>query len=551
MRTLPSCILSFALALIVVLSNAQTPDISWEKTWLASQSVLGHVTAFDPDGNSFIGGNFRTTLDLDPGTGTLSYTAVNTFNAFVVKLDANGNHLWSIVYPIESSIRDLHVDSDGNLLVCGAFLDSVDIDPGAGVHQIESHGQTDIFIARYNSAGAFQWGFSMGSTLSDDPFSADTDADGNVYVAGAFFDTVDFDPGNGTSTLTAPSMASAGYVAKYTSDGTFVWANLIRSTAYCSTQSLRIRPDGTVYVAGDFISNVSFDVEQSNVTFNAAQSSLYLAQYTPDGQFLWAKYFSAQYNFNLLGEDMDAGGDLYLAGAYTGTTDFDPTDGVFELTDPNNTGNAYVARYNGDGELVWVHAFGGETDVELAWDVAVGADGKVFLCGAFYGTGDFDPGAGSYDMTAINGDGFVAAIDENEEFLWAWSFGNNQYDVAHSVAVHPNGAVSCSSARRPAGDVPHAFAMLTRFEGIPQNVNDVTESTNLVLYPNPSHQFITIQSDETISDVRIFSTDGQLVCSYKCGANSKTLDTKNLAAGVYLVEVEKRSGVERRRAVVE
>ena len=52
------------------------------------------------------------------------------------------------------------------------------------------------------------------------------DATGAVYVAGYFSGTVDFDPGTGTNSHTAP-VDNSGFVVKLDSGGNFAWAQVL------------------------------------------------------------------------------------------------------------------------------------------------------------------------------------------------------------------------------------------------------------------------------------------------------------------------------------
>ena len=70
--------------------------------------------------------------------------------------------------------------------------------------------------------------------------------------------------------------------------------------------------------------------------------------------------------------------------------------------------------------------------------MAVDSSGNVYTTGAFQGTVDFDPGAGTTNLTSIGGyDVFVSKLDSSGDLVWARSFGATGYstDVGKSVAV--------------------------------------------------------------------------------------------------------------------
>jgi hypothetical protein len=53
--------------------------------------------------------------------------------------------------------RDLAVDKRGNIHVIGNFKDTVDFDPGPGVTKLISTGSEDLFIQKIDSAGDLVW----------------------------------------------------------------------------------------------------------------------------------------------------------------------------------------------------------------------------------------------------------------------------------------------------------------------------------------------------------------------------------------------------------
>jgi hypothetical protein len=66
--------------------------------------------------------------------------------------------------------------------------------------------------------------YEFARQISSGYYTSATDASGNIYKAGGFFGTVDFNPGSGTANLTSYSPGSDIYLAKYTSSGNYVWA---------------------------------------------------------------------------------------------------------------------------------------------------------------------------------------------------------------------------------------------------------------------------------------------------------------------------------------
>ena len=94
------------------------------------------------------------------------------------------------------------VDTIGNIYVSGAFRDIVDFDPNVGSSSASSNGLRDIFLLKLNSDGNYIWSKSMGGLGHDEPKALISDISG-IYFAGAYRGTVDFDPGTGVVNKTS------------------------------------------------------------------------------------------------------------------------------------------------------------------------------------------------------------------------------------------------------------------------------------------------------------------------------------------------------------
>ena len=86
-------------------------------------------------------------------------------------------------------------------IFAGIFGSIADFDPGTGVFNLSALSNQDVFIVKLNSAGSLVWAKHVGGTNSDNVSGISADGNGNVYIAGSFEDTVDFDPGPGTNIL--------------------------------------------------------------------------------------------------------------------------------------------------------------------------------------------------------------------------------------------------------------------------------------------------------------------------------------------------------------
>jgi hypothetical protein len=136
------------------------------------------------------------------------------------------------------------------------------------------------------------------------------------------------------------------------------------------------------------------------------------------------------------GVTVDASGNTYVTGLFTGTADFDPGAGTANLTSAAGAIDAYVVKLDASGTYVWARQFGG-SDRAYGNGVAVDALGNTYVTGHFEGTADFDPGAGTANLTSAAGafDAYVVKLDASGTYVWARQFGGSDRDYGNGVAV--------------------------------------------------------------------------------------------------------------------
>ncbi len=77
-----------------------------------------------------------------------------------------------------------------------------------------------------------------------------------------------------------------------------------------------------------------------------------------------------------------------------------------------------MSKLDNSGKFVWARRMGGSSDDESS-GVAVDGQGNIYTTGFFVSTVDFDPGAGTFNLTSAGRDVFVWKLDNNGKFVWA------------------------------------------------------------------------------------------------------------------------------------
>ncbi len=542
--------LMFAIFIGIITSNAQT--YQWAKSMGGTTFDQGISITLDVSGNVYTTGDFRGTADFDPGAGTSNLTSAGSGDIYISKLDAAGNFLWAKSMGGTSNDVGLEiaVDDSGNVYTTGYFRGTADFDPGAGISNLTSVLNIDIFISKLDAAGNFLWAKSIGGIGDDRGRSIAVDGSGNVYTTGNFFGTVDFDPGAGTSNLTSAGFNDI-FISKLDAAGNFLWAKSIGGIGDEQGYSIVVDSFGYVYTTGYFQGTIDFDpgAGTSNLT-SAGSGDIYISKLDAAGNFLWAKSMGGT-NFDLGIEiAVDGFGNVYTTGYFSGTADFDPGAGTSNLISAGFD-DIFISKLDAAGNFLWAKSIGGIDD-DQGYSITVDGSGHVYTTGYFQGTADFDPGVGTSNLISAGfTDIFISKLDAAGNFLWAISMGGTARDYGNSISVDGTGqlyttgsfwgtvnfspgAGTSNLTSAGSGDI-----FISKLDPGSVGILENSFGNTLTVYPNPTNGAISIDFSTSYDEVSVIIRNqlGQDVLkkSYS-GSNLFQLNVPG-EAGIYFIEV--------------
>ena len=326
-----------------------TPQVS-VSTFGGASSEVAYSVAVDAAGNIYTTGTFQNTVDFDPGYGTVNLTAVGYQDIFISKLDSSGNFVWakSLGGSNYESATAIAVDAAGNVYTTGTFTGTTDFDPGVGNVYRTSVGLYDVFISKLDSSGNFVWAKSLGDVDSEDATAIAVDASGNVYTTGYFSGTVDFDPGVGTVNLTSAGNTDV-FISKLDSSGNFVWAKSLGGGNYDVATGIAVDAAGNVHTTGYFRGTADFDPGVGTVNLTSVGLyDVFVSKLNSSGNFVWAKSFGNSSTDTANAVFVDASGNVYTTGYFSGTADFDPGVGTSSLTRAGES-DVFVLKLDSSG----------------------------------------------------------------------------------------------------------------------------------------------------------------------------------------------------------
>jgi hypothetical protein len=271
-----------------------TGAVLWSKTSSSTGSSYANATrlAVDGAGNAYATGLYSGTATFG-GTSLTSYAG--TYDAYVWKLNASGGTVWAGTMGGSGGTQPwgITTDGSGNAYVTGYWGGGFNnFNPGSGkAVSLPYHGGGwDAFIVKLtpgrNGAMQLGWAKDIGGSGSDIANAVAVDGAGNVYTAGGFTGTVNFNPNSGK----AQSLSGGGvFVSKLDANGNYLDAAGLAGTADGTgagiARGIALDAAGNVYTTGFYTGPADFDPTSGTYTlpFNGGYADIFVATLTQPG----------------------------------------------------------------------------------------------------------------------------------------------------------------------------------------------------------------------------------------------------------------------------
>ena len=317
-------------------------------------------------------------------------------------------------------------DAAGNVYNAGIFWGTAQFSGTTLVSQ----GELDLYVAKYSPQGALLWIRQAGSPNNNDILDLVVDAAGNVVLTGRFWSgntvstvsTITF----GTTTLTGGSLRGDMFLAKYDTQGNFLWAQqTVSQGGYGSAGTdLAVDTNGNIYLGGTYSTAVRFGAVAVTAP---ASSSYFLAKYTAQGQLDWVRpalgdgISPLAYGGSFFQVAVTASNEVYLLSKSRAAVTLSAT-----TTLPSNTtpyGVYYLAKLDSQGTLQWVRQ-DVLTAEEHCYDLAVSPTSNLIFACVYTGTTTHH----TQLFTAQNGaNPLLMSFSAQGDFLWGRTMSPSTY----------------------------------------------------------------------------------------------------------------------------
>lgn len=550
------------LTIILIISSVKA-----NAQFLISAGAAGQEYSKDIDidnqGNIISAGYFYNTVDFDPSVGTNNRTSVGFADNYIAKYTSTGTLIWATSFG-STGIDIPHsvvTDNNNNIILTGYFSNTCDFDPSASVAVRTSNGGRDAYIAKYDANGNFQWVVTYGADSLDDAFNLDVDTNGNVYWTGVIEGTVIV----GTTTFT--TQVEDVVFGKISSAGQILWVKQVGGSGIDEGSGIIVDNNGDIIHTGYFQNTVDFDPNAgvSNLT-SSGSFDTYFGKYDTSGNLIWMKKIGGP------GVDIGAPGgitidnlnNIYIAGNAGVNCDYDPNVGTV-IHMMNGTTDWFVTKYDNNGNHILSFTVGG-TGQDQAHRLTTDKQQNFYVTGWFRTSANFNPNGTTMTLTGNctggGHDGYIAKYNSNGICQWAKQFGgvvngNNQLTLGTSVKLlneqqvvfsgrfHGNNAfasipLSPTTNSNGASDM---FICLLDSAGNYQNpLTSIQVNEQMIaykIYPNPTSDFIFINTHNLIKEASIYNLVGQKMESK---LDNNKINVSNLVNGTYFIKIADQTG---------
>lgn len=417
----------------------------------------------------------------------------------VSKLNATGNVVWAklVSFCIGGGFV---LDNFGNLYIAGASISRSNQGELTIVDNDTISSDESFFVLKLDTSGIVKWWRTAGPGAGACGYpgyscNISVDVQGNIYWSRRYCGSpISF----GNNVLNV-SNTSGCFIAKYDSSGNNIWAE---ADTTLGTGPGFIDGQGNYYLCG------------SN-----------FAKYDTSGTLAWYRndiYLPGARNFVV-----DNLQNIYITGYYTYYPPYQNPNPIVIGNDTldNYSGGVYMIKLDPSGNIIWVKSSGDTTGIDNAvWPpyIAIDQNDDLYILGDHYLRMSFGHDTLPNDFVQI----FLTKFDSSGTEIWAKSIGGDSSEYAGAIAIDNSGNLYISGTfnsdtlnlgntsliNTHPGLNPRNYDMfLTKINVLTANINNDQNTTNVLIYPNPTTTSFKIKLPPQIKSIRIYNSLGQLI----------------------------------------
>jgi outer membrane protein assembly factor BamB len=333
---------------LALIRLSPTGEVLWRRSFGSGFNDEWSGIVVDSTDNIYAAGSFWLELQID--TVLLTTDKQNIKALFVSKFTPDGDLMW--VQKIEGdglkTAGELTLDDEGRLLMAGYFADTLFI----GDQQLVANGRTDLFVARFQPNGQFDWAAGAGYTGETRALSLTALPGGSVALTGFYNDTTQI----GNDQLIANTFDRDVFVCLYDTNGQPKWARRAGGVHDDAVTGIRYAPDGRLYVTGYLVGVISLSDDLS-IQSQTGNPDFYLLTYDTTGTPVSARAYGGRQFQQTTGMALQDD-QIWLSGYYQGDMTIDG-----QTVDAGSGIGSFMARFGPDLQLQKLYNFPSENNL--------------------------------------------------------------------------------------------------------------------------------------------------------------------------------------------
>jgi hypothetical protein len=346
----------------------------------------------DSLGNIVVCGDYLGELDLHDGAGLVS--SQGSYDLFLLKLDTDGNHLWSkrIGDPSLQVCRGLALDSQENIILVASLEGSADF----GLGELTTAGAGDVVVAKYDPTGVPFWVKQYGGAAQQDAWDVAVDGSDRIVVVGDFLGTLNFD---GTVLTANGSGSEDAFVVRFDPSGGHMFSKGYgQQDTTTFGNSVAVDSFHHIIIAGSFTGSINFGGE---VRIADGLADGFVVRLDGSGNHQWDHTFGDAQWLSPWAVTVDNSNNVIVGGEFDGQANFGGST-THTATDVD----AFLAKYAADGTYLWSGNYGGNQD-QILQSLATNSQREIIVGGHFDSSIHF----GGSMLTSNGADMFLAILE--------------------------------------------------------------------------------------------------------------------------------------------
>src|SRR5436190_14063182 len=287
----------------------------------------------------------------------------------------------------------------------------------------------------YSAQPTLDWANQIKGPAFGNPVAI-ASSEGGIFVTVTFSGTVDFDPGKASNARNASGNSDI-FLTRYDQDGSFAWTKTFGGTGVDEGRAVCCGNERVVFCAMFQDVILSGPDGTGPIIGSPGFNGVFINSMKQNGDLGWSRFLLSQDIISCNNVKTATDGGIYLTGSFKGEVDFDPGDGIYNLTATGRMRDLFILKLDQNGNFRWAASFavcGNETGQSLVVDKS----GAVYVSGSFYSMDevDFDPCSGVISVSPVeNEDVFILKLDADGKFNWVKHLPGTFYTSRTTLAL--------------------------------------------------------------------------------------------------------------------